>query len=177
MKVCSRCRASKAIDQFRKKGKYYNSHCKECEKEYQKEYFKTYIQTDKWKNKCKVYMKKRRKSDENFRLSSNMSRAIAKVLTGSKDGRSWEELVGYTGSELKKHLERYFHDGMSWENRNEWHIDHIIPKSFFKYETPDDVEFKNCWSLDNLRPMWKKDNYKKQNDIFYPFYERKSQTR
>lgn len=31
----------------------------------------------------------------------------------------------------------------------------------FNYESPDDLEFKECWSLSNLRPLWKIDNLRK----------------
>jgi hypothetical protein len=45
---------------------------------------------------------------------------------------------------------------------SQWHIDHIIPKSAFAYESPDDPEFKACWTLTNLRPLWKKANQDKK---------------
>lgn len=44
-----------------------------------------------------------------------------------------------------------------------WHIDHIRPKSSFTYTSEDDAEFRDCWSLTNLRPLWAKDNVKKSN--------------
>lgn len=74
--------------------------------------------------------------------------------------------LDYTIKELKDHIEKQFTDGMTWElyNSGEIHIDHIVPHSSFVYFSEDDLEFKECWSLNNLRPMWKKDNFKK-NDI------------
>ena len=54
---------------------------------------------------------------------------------------------------------------MSWDNYGEWHIGHIIPKVFFKYKSTDDIEFKYCWSLDNLQPLWAKDNLRKKTYI------------
>jgi hypothetical protein len=59
------------------------------------------------------------------------------------------------------HLERQFLSGMTWANRGQWHIDHIQPRSSFKFVGPDDPEFKACWALSNLRPLWKADNLKK----------------
>lgn len=49
-----------------------------------------------------------------------------------------------------------FTKGMTWENHghNGWHIDHIIPCSFFKYESFEDISFQYCWSLENLQPLW-----------------------
>ncbi|MFC1453546.1 hypothetical protein ACFLQL_00010 [Verrucomicrobiota bacterium] len=82
------------------------------------------------------------------------------MLKSIKSGHSWEELVGYTGDDLKKHLETKFISGMSWDNygKDGWHIDHIIPKIFFKYKSYKDVEFQYCWSLNNLQPLWARDN-------------------
>ena len=42
-----------------------------------------------------------------------------------------------------------------------WHIDHIIAQSKFKYESLDDLKFKECWALSNLRPLEKIANMKK----------------
>ena len=52
---------------------------------------------------------------------------------------------------------------MSWERflNGEIHIDHIVPKSRFNYEKPDDPEFKICWGLANLQPLWNTDNWSK----------------
>ena len=83
----------------------------------------------------------------------------------SKNGMSWEKLIGYTTSELKDHLESQFTEGMTWDNHGKWHIDHIIPISFFQFTSSDDVEFKMCWRLENLRPMWAMDNIMKSNKI------------
>jgi len=42
-----------------------------------------------------------------------------------------------------------------------WHIDHIKPKSLFKYISPEDPEFQECWDLNNLQPLEKISNLKK----------------
>ena len=83
----------------------------------------------------------------------------------SKNGRHWENIVGWTKEDLKKHIENLFREGMNWDNYGEWHIDHIIPKAFFKFKNTNDVEFKMCWRLDNLQPLWAKDNVSKQSKI------------
>jgi hypothetical protein len=70
-------------------------------------------------------------------------------------------LVGYTVHDLMNHLESLFLPGMTWENYGEWHIDHVIPQSWFQYENLDDQSFKDCWALENLQPLWAKDNWAK----------------
>jgi len=96
-------------------------------------------------------------------LDNRIGSALYRALKGMKRGRRWEDLVGYTVDELKGHLERLFDGEMSWDNIGEWHIDHIIPKSIFRYESPDDKEFKMCWALSNLQPEWGSVNVSKRN--------------
>lgn len=84
-------------------------------------------------------------------------------LKGGKAGRSWKALVGYTLDDLAAHLERQFLPKMTWANMGRWHIDHILPRSMFTYETAEDEGFKACWALSNLRPLWGRDNLKKSD--------------
>ena len=67
--------------------------------------------------------------------------------------------------ELMKHIEGLFDLGMSWENYGKWHIDHIIPIAAFSYTSTHDAEFKKCWSINNLRPLWAKENQSKNSKI------------
>lgn len=79
-----------------------------------------------------------------------------------KGGKPWEKLVGYSAADLRDHIERQFLPGMSWANASDWHIDHIVPLTAFKYEASDDPEFRAAWALSNLRPLWASDNVRKQ---------------
>lgn len=78
-----------------------------------------------------------------------------------KGGGHWEELVGYSLAELAAHIERQFSRGMSWSNMGKWHIDHIVPLSHFKFDSPADPEFRAAWALTNLRPVWASENIRK----------------
>ena len=111
------------------------------------------------------YYARRKKVDPQFHLSLNMRSATHKALRTGKMGRKWESLVGYTALELRKHLEKQFKIGMSWDNYGEWHIDHIIPKSVFHYDKAEHIDFKRCWSLSNLQPLWGQDNIKKRDKL------------
>lgn len=101
------------------------------------------------------------------KLKGSISSGINQCLRGNKKGHHWEELVGFTGEELKKHIETQFSAGMSWDNYGirGWHIDHIIPISFFQFTSPKDTEFRMCWRLENLQPLWAKDNLCKSNKL------------
>lgn len=125
-------------------------------------------------NKSKImkrtlkYENKKYRTDPFYRLnrctSSSLNRCL-KYHNLSKDNKHWESLVGYTKKELKEHLEILFQPGMSWNNYGKWHIDHKIPQAFFTYTSTEDVEFKYCWSLNNLQPLWAKDNLSKADKI------------
>ncbi len=154
--------------------KYYQNN-KEKIEEYRKEYYqdnkekiKNYYQNIKTRIRIKKYIDNKYKNDCIFRLNLNLSTCIRASLKSnnlSKNGRHWKDLVGYTVYELKEHLENLFQTGMTWDNHGKWHIDHIIPKHFFKYKSIKDVEFKYCWSLNNLQPMWAEKNMKKNGKI------------
>lgn len=108
----------------------------------------------------KQYLKKI--STAQGKLNARMSNAIYFSLKGAKR-KHWEDIVGYTVEQLKKHLEKQFKPGMTWGNygRNGWHIDHKIPISAFNFEDVNNIDFKKCWELKNLQPMVEVENIKK----------------
>ncbi len=125
-------------------------------------------------NPEKVKLQKKRyyeeaKLDSFYRLKMNIRNSINKSLKRNKNGYHWENLVGYTLEDLKKHLAKQFVNEMSWENYGQWHIDHIIPVSVFNFKKPNDIDFRKCWDLKNLRPLWKEENLKKRNLLEIPF--------
>ena len=108
----------------------------------------------------------RKMKDPHFRISRNISREIGRSLQGKKHSKHWEEFVGYTRFQLKEHLEGQFIREMNWKNYgSRWHIDHIIPKSLWEYESYSDTEFKQCWCLANLKPLLAEENIRKGNRV------------
>ena len=65
-------------------------------------------------------------------------------------------LIGCTPLALRQHLERQFKPGMSWDNRREWHIDHIRP--CYTFDLHDLAEQRACFHYTNLRPLWASEN-------------------
>jgi len=99
-------------------------------------------------------------------LSSRISRRMRHSLSRRNLSKQWIhifDMLGFSVDQLEKHLESKFEPGMTWENIGEWHIDHIKPDSWFNYSSVEDQEFKDCWSLNNLQPMWKLENISKNN--------------
>jgi hypothetical protein len=113
---------------------------------------------------------KKRRSTLKGKLNANISIAICNSLVGGKNGWHWEELVGYALDALKEHLEKQFTGDMSWDNYGltGWTIDHKIPISAFNFETPFDIDFRQCWALRNLQPMWHVDNMSKKDRLSKP---------
>lgn len=107
----------------------------------------------------------RRKSDPQWKLNRVISNYIYQTLKGKKLGRNWESLVGYTCDDLTIHLENLFKEGMAWTNYGKWHIDHKIPIAAFNFTKPEHRDFKRCWSLENLQPMWAKANLEKGSSL------------
>ena len=108
---------------------------------------------------------------ERGKLNNNMRSRIGTSLKNhSKSRQHWESLVGYTVDQLKKHLEKQFTPEMSWENYGKvWEIDHKIPIAVFNYERPNDIDFRICWSINNLQPLTTFKNRSKQDKIDKPF--------
>ncbi len=131
----------------------------------------TYYKNNKNKIQAKknLYKKRKRKTDSKYKLNCNISRVINASLQGNKFGRRWESLVNYTLEDLRNHLEKLFIGNMTWENYGDWHIDHKIPISVFNFTQPEHEDFKRCWALKNLQPLWAKDNLEKHNKLTKPF--------
>lgn len=179
VKQCSKCKEIKEDDAFTKDRNLksgLSSWCKKCKNkvvrlwkkanpervaEEKRRYFKAHPE------KCSE-AHKRARSKPHGRLNINISNHIRYSLRCGKNGHHWETLVGYTVSQLKKHIEKQFKDGMSWDNYGKWHLDHKIPISKFNFEKPLDDDFKRCWALKNLQPLWALDNMKKHCKIDKP---------
>ena len=98
-------------------------------------------------------------------IDHRMNTAIRLALQGGKEYRKWSALVGYTTSELIQRLSETMPTGYSWERIAEMHIDHKTPKSWFKYDSVDDPQFKECWGLANLQLLPAIENIKKSNKM------------
>lgn len=106
-------------------------------------------------------LRKKIRGNPTVAVANRVSRMLAWGLAGVgavKRGKTFE-FLGYSPLELRQHIERQFTRGMSWDNRSEWEIDHIVPIS--SATCLDDVHALN--QLHNLRPLWKNENNAKKN--------------
>lgn len=179
-RVCKNCRNEQARISARKRNQdsAYAKKRKEYLKEYSKNHYRDNIEYYKARNirlkdhyrelarknynpeKEKARYKKRMESPT-YKISKIMSNRINKLIR-DKNFTSILDIVEFSISDLMKHLESQFRDGMTWENYGPyWHIDHIKPVSHFNFNSKDDLEFKECWSLSNLQPLLRHENLSK----------------
>lgn len=146
-----------------------------------KEYYK--ISTNSWKeltkdkpNEDALIYRIRYKYDTEFNLKErlrnqlkkqkkkypNLDYAIRQAASKNQNTK-YLDILGYSKEELKNHLEKQFTKDMTWKafRNGDIHIDHIKPQSLFNLKDINDI--KKCWSLNNLQPLWAKDNIAKSN--------------
>lgn len=134
----------------KEKVKEYLSNNKEKIVAYRKEYTKT-------------YSKNRKLVDPLFKLRCSISTLINISIKGkgyTKKSKT-SEYLGCTFIEFKQHLQKQFTKGMTWENKGEWHMDHIYPVSLAK----DEEHLIKLNHYTNFQPLWALDNIKKGNKI------------
>ena len=117
------------------------------------------------KARLSAYNHTRRKQDPLFvmkcRLRRRTHHAFARI--GKSKPTKSEELLGCSWEKAKAYIEKQFAPGMSWENRSEWHIDHVIPLA----SAYDEYTTRMLCHFTNLKPLWKRENSSK-NDAWYP---------
>lgn len=120
---------------------------------------------DEKRAKEKAYRYEKYASDPVYAISRRLRSYIANSLAiFGKTGvaRPGAKIVlGCTFEEFKIHIEKQFLRGMSWENRSDWHIDHIVPLA--SASTPNEI--LELFHYSNLRPMWASENMAKSDRI------------
>jgi hypothetical protein len=190
IKKCSECKEIKSLSKFKDCSSTCNrdekfSYCLDCYDKYHEKYRNDdekmkirniYIKNWQKDNKelCQYrsiqWTKNKRNIDLHFKLISNFRNVFKNHLINqvtnfkiSKEGMHTEEILGYKFEQLITHLESKFQNGMTWDNYGKWHIDHIKPISLFNINSLECNDLKECWSLENLQPLWAEDNLKKSN--------------
>ena len=168
------------LDQIREKSREYYQANRDRINAYTKQYYRDNIDRYKeWhaeyrgKEETKKYkrewMKKKREIDSGFKLHQNFGNLIRISLNnrgGAKNGMSAFDTVSYAIDELRAHLESQFDDKMNWDNYGSyWHVDHIMPRAHFEFESVKDEGFQRCWALENLQPLEAKANLRKGDRI------------
>ena len=115
-------------------------------------------------DKVVAYQKIKFKTDMNWVLKKRLRGRLWQALKGINKSKSTMELLGVPHMDfLKTWLECKFKEGMTWENRHLWHIDHVLPCSSFDLTKPE--EQAKCFHYTNLQPLWASENLSKGNRI------------
>jgi len=185
IKQCSSCLRELNVSEFSPKKNYkygVSSKCKECVASYLAEYgkknrsklsenqrqyrvqkadqFKEYYNKPEVKARLKAW----EKNNPHSKICRIIRERTRKILRNALYGKGIgpiSNLIGCTGRELVYHIESQFETGMNWDNRGEWHIDHIIPISSFNLLDPEQRAKASHYT--NLRPLWAKDNKAKSD--------------
>jgi len=122
------------------------------------------------KNKDKINERRRklRKEIPKYKIRDTISRRINCSVknrnNSSKKLSSIWKILNYKPEDLVSHLEKQFESDMNWDNYGKlWVIDHLIPDSWFEYDSYEDVELIKSWNIKNLRPCYVEENLKKSN--------------
>ncbi len=179
MKKCIKCLKEKDISQYHFKDKASGTRCntcKECKSSYNKQIeskpenkLKRKKQKEAYwlkikytaKEKRSPYMRIKRRTDIQYRKANTIRASLSYAL--SNRTKTLPKYLGLsTVDEAIKFIESKFKPGMSWENRREWQIDHIIPLSSFDLTDKKQVEIANNYS--NIQILFAKENKEKRNN-------------
>ena len=152
---------SETKERLRKNHKKWYSENKDKWNNYIKEYREKNV--EKIRETKRNYERTRKSKDPLYKLINNFRTAIYQVLKENniqKNGHYFD-ILQYTPDELIFHLENQFKDGMTWDNYGEWHVDHIKAIASYNIQEIGDSEFMECWSLENLQPLWGEENIRK----------------
>lgn len=119
--------------------------------------------------KCLAYtakdQKERRKRDPAFAMAVRQRNRLSNALRhfGTRKKSKTMDLVGCTPAQLAIHIESQFKEGMSWDNRGQWHVDHILPLS--RFDLSKEEHQRVAFHYTNLQPLWKLENLVKNNSM------------
>lgn len=107
------------------------------------------------------YRRERYKVDELYNLKTRFRSLLNNKIRekGFIKSQSTLKYLGCDWKTFKEHIQSQFKDGMTWENRSLWDLDHVIPISEGK--TKEDFILLSHYT--NFQPLWREDNIKKSN--------------
>jgi hypothetical protein len=139
----------KNIEQYKEKAKNNYQQNKERYRKQGKEYYNNN------KKRLQNIELQRYHSDPITNLKHNLRISLNRALQyGATKNNKALRYLGCDIDTFKRYIEAKFETGMSWLNRGEWHIDHIIPLA----KINNGYTLEQLCHYSNLQPLWKKDN-------------------
>lgn len=126
-------------------------------REYQKQWRQKNL--ERRRKQQREYNQNKRITDPVFLAKGRFRGRLRKMLERKKFTRKSKtaQVIGCSWENLRAYIENKFVDGMTWDNRHLWHIDHIVPLAFAK--TVEELE--SLCHYTNLQPLWASDNMSK----------------
>ena len=102
-------------------------------------------------------------TNHQYALRKRVRTRINMVLRGRglRKMKKTRSLLGCSWHHLRLHIEQQFTEGMDWENKGIWQVDHIRPLSSFDLTTEHDQ--RQAFHFSNLQPLWAIDNQRKSD--------------
>jgi len=124
---------------------------------YKRKYYKDNIIRER--KRIVEYTKSRKSKDPLYKLKCDIRNLIClKIRSNGYTKKSkTQEILGCSWDFFKNYIEQKFREGMTWENRNLWHLDHIVPLA--SATTEEQVLKLNHYS--NFQPLWAFENLSK----------------
>lgn len=118
---------------------------------------------DRFRQSQREYKRKRYRSDPEYRIVMQLRARLSKAVARGSGASAVIANCGCTAAELIAKIESQFQEGMSWERRSDWHIDHIYPLSAI--DPADRRQVLAACNWRNLRPIWAVENFSKSGEV------------
>lgn len=125
-----------------------------------------YSENPKYREEQKARSRRRYRTDRSFFVRQRLRTRLAVALQQAayrEVRHNFEELVGCSADEFVLYMESKFLPGMTWDNFDQWHIDHIIPLTSF--DLLDRTQLKQAFHYTNMQPLWAEVNTHKGNRV------------
>lgn len=119
------------------------------------------------KNKPKINAQRRvrYKMDIQYAISCRLRKRGQLALKKAMANKSyrWFTSLGCSKEKFLIHIASQFTNGMTWDNRTEWELDHIFPLKAFDLKRPDHQAV--AFHYLNIQPLWRVMNNSKSSLI------------
>lgn len=126
--------------------------------------WKSEEERDRRRRKEAIRSERKRRWVASHSMEYLMRSMVARMLKASDLSETCRsrQYIGCSPGFLRNHIEAQFKPGMSWANHGVWHVDHIVPLSWFPFkEDPSLLFVASHWT--NLQPLWGRENLSKGN--------------
>ena len=129
---------------------------------------KNYISDNRNKRNeyIRKYKKEKKLKEPSFKIYELLRKRIWRCVKKNKKSNISKYYLGCDLEFYKKWIEYTFSNDMNWENHGKiWHIDHVIPISYFNLTDDDKIKIAFNWK--NTRALSIKDNLVKKDKIYF----------